>query len=959
MKKIDLRIALFILIAIITGNVRAQFTQGNIVVLQTKGTANKAASQATLKEYTISGAPGTTIIIDSTIGATSPFITGGQFGGSEGFITTSSDNKFIVLGGYAFSNAADVTATTSSTVNRVVGKVSAAGIYTQLFSSDSFYTENDIRGAVSDGTNFWASGASKNYIDGIDYFGPGTQAGLATGGTPPKAYGMRIFNNQIYYSTQKSGPNNSSSQLGIFKLGTIGLPTSGTQTVSSVIINVTSPSGNGNATPTDFSFSNDGKTCYIAINTNSSIGGIQKWTNTTAWATSGWTYKYTLGTGVANIGAYGLIGDYSGSAPVLYATTFEAQTTGNRVIKIIDNGSIASSTITTIVASVAGTTNKGITFAPVCTLPSQPAAFTTKTTFVYKNQNAVAYSVPNVAGVTYNWSYSGTGATINGSGNSITVDYAATATSGNLSVTANNSCGSSIARTLAIAVNDPIVVPTTNYDYSFVTVGCNRVDYLDTTFTTGDPDYNCGPSTANVYQLKRLFTEIQHLNPLPKYLFMTGDIVMGYINDTVALAKQLTAWRQIYESHPLSSTSIQLIAIPGNHETQDKNAGKKSFVAAERTFVRIMAPYIKGSNGPGVGGADGLITDQSKLTYSFDSNGDHFIIINTDPVGKDGITSYNWIKNDLQQAEANHARHIFAFGHKPAYSSPVTPQGGLDAPATLAQRDSLWKYLEKYNCEAMFSAHEHLWDSIHPHTGKTWQVINGDGGSRVEPAWVGPGKQYYGYTLVNLYTDKKVNVMGLGRNTSMGTTAGQAPYPINEDANPTTIRNNFDICLTPQQPAPFTVGSSTVSAGQNNVVYTVPNDASVTYSWSYSGTGATINGTGNSVAVNFASTATGGNLSVTANSFCGASIARTMAITITAPTSFGAGNLIVLQTSNTASKIVSPITLKEVTPTGEAGLTFTIPATGPTPFQTAGIFGGSEGFLTTSTDNKFLVLGGY
>ena len=373
-----------------------------------------------------------------------------------------------------------------------------------------------------------------------------------------------------------------------------------------------------------------------------------------------------------------------------------------------------------------------------------------------------------------------------------------------------------------------IIVPSTNYDYSFVTVGCNRVDYLDTAATSNDAIYSTGASTANVYQLKRLFTEISQLSPLPKFLIMTGDIVMGYKTpstpDTTELAKQLTAWKAIYESHPLSTMGITLIVVPGNHETQDKAAGKKSFFAAEQIFTRVMAPYILGSNGPGIGGADGLTTDQSKLTYSFNYGGDHYIMMNTDPVGKDNQVPYKWLAGDIQYARANSARHIFVFGHKPAYSSPLTPAGGLDAASTLPQRDSLWKYLEDNNCEAMFSAHEHLWDTIHPHTGKTWQVIAGNGGSRVEPAWAattGPGRQYYGYTLVNLYTDRKVNVMGLGRNTDMTPVVG-SPFTINEDANPTTVRNNFNICLT-------TTSTTNVTANNSYVWNGVTYNSSGTY----------------------------------------------------------------------------------------------------------------------------------
>ena len=439
---------------------------------------------------------------------------------------------------------------------------------------------------------------------------------------------------------------------------------------------------------------------------------------------------------------------------------------------------------------------------PVCTgaVPAQPGDFTKKSTFVYYGDAGLVYTVPPISGVTFKWSYSGTGATIHGTGNSVIIDYSSSATNGVLSVSDSTACGTSQARTLPIYVNSPIVFNTVNHDYSFVTVGCNRVDYLDTAFSTNDIDFSTGASTANVYQLKRLFTEIAHLNPLPRYLILTGDIVMGYKTpstpDTAELAKQLTAWRAIYESHPLSSMGIQLITIPGNHETQDKAAGKKSFLAAEQIFTRVMAPYIRGNNGPGIGGPDSLTTDQSKLTYSFDDNGDHYIILNTDPVGKDNQVPYKWLAADIKAAHANNVRHIFAFGHKPAYSSPLTPQGGLDAAATLPQRDSLWKYLEDNNCEAMFSAHEHLWDTIHPHAGKTWQVIAGNGGSRVEPTWAGPGRQYYGYTLVNLYNDRKVNVVGVGRNTIQSTTAGGTPFPINEDENPSTIRNNFYICIT-------------------------------------------------------------------------------------------------------------------------------------------------------------------
>ncbi|HKC68063.1 MAG TPA: hypothetical protein VKG26_07520, partial [Bacteroidia bacterium] len=410
------------------------FTPGNLVVLQTKGTASKGASQAKLSEYTPNGVAGINVTIDSTSGATAPFLTAGQFGGSEGFLTTSTDGKFLVLGGYGtYTVTTDITATTASNIQRVVGKVDVNGIYTQMYSSSTFYSANDIRSAVSDGTNFWAAGASVASADGIDYYGSGTQTALAVSSTPPKAYGLRIFNSQIYYSTQKAGPNNTSSNLGVCLLNG-GLPTSGTVTVSAPVINT------GTLTPEDFSFSNDGKTCYVAINLNTAAGGIQKWTNTTAWATSGWTLAYTLGTGATNIGAYGIVVDYSGSNPVIYATTTEAQTVGNRVIKITDTGS--GSAATTIVASVIGTTNKGISFAPCSAAP----------TSVLASGNSVC------AGTNLNLSGSATGAVSyswsgpNGFTSTVQNPTVANPTTGTYTLTATNGCGSTISN-VTINVN--------------------------------------------------------------------------------------------------------------------------------------------------------------------------------------------------------------------------------------------------------------------------------------------------------------------------------------------------------------------------------------------------------------------------------------------------------------------------------------------------------------------------
>jgi hypothetical protein len=95
--------------------------------------------------------------------------------------------------------------------------------------------------------------------------------------------------------------------------------------------------------------------------------------------------------------------------------------------------------------------------------PMQPGGFTQSSAGVCRGQTGVAYSVPaDPRAITYIWTYSGTGASINGSGNSITVDFSPTATSGNLSVTASNACGTGIPRTMAVTV---IPIPVATFIY--------------------------------------------------------------------------------------------------------------------------------------------------------------------------------------------------------------------------------------------------------------------------------------------------------------------------------------------------------------------------------------------------------------------------------------------------------------------------------------------------------------
>ena len=85
-------------------------------------------------------------------------------------------------------------------------------------------------------------------------------------------------------------------------------------------------------------------------------------------------------------------------------------------------------------------------------LPDAAGLITGPTTVV-AGTSSVGYSVLPIANATsYLWLYSGSGATITGTNNRVTIDFSSNATSGQLSVKGNNACGNGVESTPPITV---------------------------------------------------------------------------------------------------------------------------------------------------------------------------------------------------------------------------------------------------------------------------------------------------------------------------------------------------------------------------------------------------------------------------------------------------------------------------------------------------------------------------
>jgi hypothetical protein len=147
---------------------------------------------------------------------------------------------------------------------------------------------------------------------------------------------------------------------------------------------------------------------------------------------------------------------YTWTVPAGWTITGGAGTTG---ITVTTGSAGQNGNITVTAGNSCGTSAASTLAVTVNPLPNQPGDFTASTSPVCAGSTGVIYTVPNVALITYTWSFSGSGTTINGATNTITADFSSSATGGILGVTATNACGTSIARTMNILIN-PQPTPT-------------------------------------------------------------------------------------------------------------------------------------------------------------------------------------------------------------------------------------------------------------------------------------------------------------------------------------------------------------------------------------------------------------------------------------------------------------------------------------------------------------------
>jgi PKD-like domain len=557
----------------------------------------------------------------------------------------------------------------------------------------------------------------------------------------------------------------------------------------------------------------------------------------------------------------------------------------------------------------------GTYWAKLCITPTQPGAFTVSSATVCQGQNTVVYTVPVVAGATsYTWTYSGTGATFTSTTNTVSINFSANATSGNLNVTANNSCGPGAAQTIAITVNPlpaqpgaftvssatvcqgqnavvytvPVVAGATSYTWTYSGTGATFTSTTNTVSInfsasatagtlSGVANNSCGPSLARTLAIT--------VNPLPTqpgaFTVSSATVCQGQnaVVYTVPVVGGATSYTWTYSgtgatfTSTTNSVSINYsgIATSGTLSVVANNSCGPSLARTLAITVNTLTAQ------------PGAFTVSSVTVCQ----GQNAVVYTVPVVG--GATSYTWTYSGTGATFASTTNSVSI-----NFSASATG-GNLSVVANSSCGPSLARTLTITVNTFTTQPGAFTLSSATVCQGQNAVVYT-------VPVVVGATSYTWTYTGTGATFASTTNSVSI--NYSSTATAGTLSVVANNSCGPSLARTlAITVNPLPTQPGAFTVSSATVCQGQNTVIYTVPIvSGATTYTWTYTGTGATFASTTNSVSINYSGIATSGTLSVVANNSCGPGMARTLAITVNSipsqPAAFTVSSVTVCQGQN-------------------------------------------------------------
>lgn len=278
---------------------------------------------------------------------------------TEGNLARSADHTLLTFAGYGGVGLLQTGGTPSTLeIPRGGCAIDAFGkVKTFLWAGPSKDTKANPRGLVSDGKNsFWGCGNAMGamYYDATDKHVPVRFSAM------PNSRAVKIIGNALYMTMNSADAYAGTQEAGIYGFAPDALPRAEDTQVNLVV-----PTAESYKKVAGFDLNPAGTIAY----TSDAAAGIQKYVK----SGGSWSFAYNFAIpqvipaaqNNAN-GCFGLVVDFSGKTPVIYATTTEGygnSVNSNRVVKIEDTG--ASAPVVTLACS--GSTNvafRGIDFTP-------------------------------------------------------------------------------------------------------------------------------------------------------------------------------------------------------------------------------------------------------------------------------------------------------------------------------------------------------------------------------------------------------------------------------------------------------------------------------------------------------------------------------------------------------------------------------------------------------------------
>ncbi len=177
----------------------------------------------------------------------------------------------------------------------------------------------------------------------------------------------------------------------------------------------------------------------------------------------------------------------------------------------------------------------------------------------------------------------------------------------------------------------------------------------------------------------------------PQFVIQTGDLVQ--------LGTNAYSWHTLMANLPLYASSRPFLAAVGNHEHYIIHSSKN---------FRTLFPYA--------------FTGEKSSSYSVDIKNMHFTFLDPYDGGFAGMNSRmttkqkEWVRKDLEKAVQKGAQWIFVVLHQPVFTSG-------EYANDVRLRNWILPLLFRYNVDAVFFGHSHLYEHWHYQYGQDNTVL--------------------------------------------------------------------------------------------------------------------------------------------------------------------------------------------------------------------------------------------